>query len=48
MTKTADLSQEAAPVETDTVKVKSPWGFVTEVPKGLVEVLVESGYSKTK
>ena len=31
-----------------TVKVKSPAGFVTEVPEALVDVLLASGYSKPK
>lgn len=30
------------------VKVKSPLGYVTEVPEGIVEALLESGYSKSK
>jgi hypothetical protein len=30
------------------VKVKSPAGDVTTVPEGIVDALVESGYSKTK
>ena len=30
------------------VKVKSPAGAVTEVPEGIVDALVDSGYSKTK
>ena len=30
------------------VKVKSPFGAVTEVPEGIVDALLESGYSKTK
>jgi hypothetical protein len=38
-----------ADVETvKTVKVKSPHGAVTEVPEGIVEALLESGYSKSK
>lgn len=31
-----------------TVKVKSPAGTVTEVPEGIVDALLESGYSKNK
>ena len=31
-----------------TVKVKSPFGAVTEVPEGIVDALTDSGYSKTK
>jgi len=30
------------------VKVKSPAGGVTEVPEGIVEALLASGYSKSK
>ena len=30
------------------VKVKSPWGVVTEVPEGIVAALLDSGYSKSK
>ena len=30
------------------VKVKSPFGAVTEVPEGIVDALLESGYSKSK
>ena len=30
------------------VRVKSPAGFVSDVPEDIVESLVESGYSKTK
>jgi hypothetical protein len=30
------------------VKVKSPFGSVTEVPEGIVDALLESGYSKSK
>lgn len=38
-----------ADVETaKTVKVKSPAGFVTEVPSGIVDALLDSGYSKSK
>jgi hypothetical protein len=31
-----------------TVKVKSPFGAVTEVPEGIVAALLDSGYSKSK
>lgn len=31
-----------------TVKVKSPSGDVTEVPEGIVDALLDSGYSKSK
>ena len=34
--------------EPDYVKVKSPAGAVTTVPKGIVDALLESGYSKSK
>ena len=30
------------------VKVKSPAGSVTEVPEGIVDALLESGYRKSK
>lgn len=30
------------------VKVKSPAGSVSEVPEGIVDALLESGYSKSK
>jgi hypothetical protein len=30
------------------VRVKSPVGSVSEVPEGIVEALLESGYSKSK
>lgn len=49
--KVSDLTDEAvvADVEpTKTVKVKSPTGAVTEVPEGIVDALLDSGYSKTK
>lgn len=51
LAKVSDLSQPetAAEVETPkTVKVKSPTGAVTEVPEGIVDSLLDSGYSKTK
>lgn len=31
-----------------TVKVKSPFGAVTEVPESIVDALIESGYTKSK
>jgi hypothetical protein len=31
-----------------TVKVTSPVGTTTEVPEGIVDALLESGYSKSK
>lgn len=31
-----------------TVKVTSPAGTVTEVPEGIVDALLDSGYSKSK
>jgi hypothetical protein len=31
-----------------TVKVTSPTGAVTEVPEGIVQSLLDSGYSKSK
>lgn len=34
--------------EPKTVKVKSPAGSVVEVPEGIVDALIESGYSKSK
>lgn len=34
--------------EPKTVKVKSPAGSVTEVPEGIVDALLASGYSKSK
>ena len=51
LTKVSDLTGEDAVAKVDapkTVKVKSPAGFVTEVPEGIVEALLDSGYSKTK
>ena len=30
------------------IKVKSPFGAVTEVPESLVKALLDSGYSKTR
>lgn len=34
--------------EVKSVKVKSPFGAVTEVPEGIVDALLDSGYSKSK
>ncbi len=51
LTKVSDLTQPetVADVETPkTVKVKSPLGHVSEVPEGIVAVLLDSGYSKSK
>lgn len=51
LTKVSDLTQPetVAEVETPkTVKVTSPLGHVTEVPEGIVDALVDSGYSKSK
>ena len=31
-----------------TVKVKSPFGSVVEVPESIVEALLDSGYNKSK
>ena len=31
-----------------TVKVKSPAGFVSEVPESILDALLDSGYSKSK
>lgn len=38
----------AKPEAAEVVRVKSPSGFVTEVPVGIVDALLDSGYSKTK
>lgn len=51
LTKVADLTADENVAEVDapkTVKVKSPTGAVTEVPEGIVDSLLDSGYSKTK
>ena len=34
--------------DVDYVKVKSPAGFVTKVPAGIVDSLLQSGYTKGK
>lgn len=58
-TTTADLTAPAEPTSEATasevavdqkasVKLKSPAGFVSEVPAGIVEALLDSGYTKTK
>lgn len=47
----ADLTSDDMLAEVDapkTVKVKSPTGAVTEVPEGILEALLDSGYSKSK
>jgi len=46
-----DATDPAMVAEVDapkTVKLKSPWGSVTEVPAGIVDDLLDSGYRKTK
>ena len=43
-----DPSVVADVEQVKTVKVKSPSGAVTEVPEGIVDALLDSGYSKTK
>lgn len=51
LTKVSDLTQPETVAEVEspnTVKVKSPLGAVTEVPEGIVEALLASGYSKSK
>lgn len=51
LTKVSDLTAPEVVAEAETpktVKVKSPLGAVTEVPEGIVEALLDSGYSKTK
>lgn len=51
LTKISDLTAEenvAEVEEVKTIKVKSPLGAVTEVPEGIVDALLESGYSKSK
>jgi hypothetical protein len=47
----ADLSDQSVLVDAKspkTVKVTSPLGQVTEVPEGIVDALLDSGYSKSK
>ena len=43
-----DPSVVADVEQVKTVKVTSPAGAVTEVPEGIVDTLLESGYSKSK
>lgn len=46
---TDDVAVEATAVEDgEYVKVKSPFGDVTTVPVGILDALLESGYSKSK
>jgi hypothetical protein len=48
---TSELTDPAVVADVEqpkTVKVKSPLGAVTEVPEGIVEALLESGYTKSK
>lgn len=42
-----DPSMLAEPERVKTVRVKSPLGAVTEVPEGIVDALLDSGYSKS-
>ena len=47
----SELTDPAVVAKVDqpkTVKVKSPAGFVSEVPEGIVDALLDSGYSKSK
>lgn len=47
----SELTDPATTAEVEqpkTVKVTSPTGAVTEVPEGIVEALLDSGYSKSK
>lgn len=47
----ADLTSDEMIAEVEApkmVKVKSPLGSVTEVPEGIVDALLDSGYSKSK
>lgn len=49
--KVADLTDPAVVAKASDVKyvkVKSPFGSVTEVPEGIVDSLLDSGYSKSK
>jgi hypothetical protein len=49
--KVSELTDPATNAEVEqpkTVKVTSPTGSVTEVPEGIVEALLDSGYSKSK
>jgi hypothetical protein len=48
--KVTELTDPAMVADVDapkTVKVKSPTGAVTEVPEGIVDALLDSGYSKS-
>ena len=48
---TSELTDPAVVADVEqakTVKVKSPFGAVTEVPEGIVEALLDSGYTKSK
>ena len=48
---TSELTDPAVVADVEqpkTVKVKSPLGAVTEVPEGIVEALLDSGYTKSK
>jgi hypothetical protein len=44
----SDVSMMADVQEHKYVRLTSPSGAVTEVPEGIVDALVESGYSKKK
>lgn len=47
----SDLTDPAVVAKVDgpkTVKVKSPTGAVSEVPEGIVDALLDSGYRKSK
>lgn len=51
LTKVSDLTQPETVAEVEapkTVKVKSPFGHVSEVPEGILDALLDSGYSKSK
>jgi hypothetical protein len=43
-----DPSVVAKVEQPKTVKVKSPLGQTTEVPEGIVDALLDSGFSKSK
>lgn len=48
---TSELTDPAVVADVEqpkTVKVKSPFGAVTEVPEGIVDALLDSGYTKSK
>ena len=48
-TTTADIKAEEPKAGTPgLVKVKAPSGHVTEVPEGIVEALLASGYKRTR